>query len=349
MTRHFVPHLPIMLLSALLAIGFAPPSSSGLLHALHDDGLNRHDTERVERGYYEQLIHAGRRVDAVEPSPFDAGRLCDVVDDLREYTLKPNLTTEHRGATWTTNAQGMRDRARTDAKPPGVVRVALVGDSIGSGWGVDDGLGFAPLMETILPTVEVLNVSVPGHAPGQRWEQFRRIGWGMSPDVVLFEATPADPGWDERRLRVLLPKGVGWEAPQYRDAILASGASRGGDAESYKASLKPQRWAILENVYQAAVAECRDRKVLAAWILIPRVGKPIAQADRERLVALAKSSGFAIVADLSDAFDGIEPADLAIAPNDFHPNARGHRILADRIAKALSAAPSWDAWTEGRR
>ena len=227
--------------------------------------------------------------------------------------------------------------------------MALVGDSIGSGWGVNDGLGFAPRIESSVPSVEVLNFSVPGHAPGQRWEQFRRAGWPMSPDVVLFEATPADPGWDERRLRVLLPKGIGWDAPQYQHALAASGASRGGDAESYKSALKPQRWAILENVYRSAVGECRERNVLAAWILIPRVGKPIARADRERLVGLARSSGFAIVADLSDAFDGVDPADLAIAPDDFHPNARGHRLLADRIAKALGSDPSWQARTEGRR
>ena len=97
------------------------------------------------------------------------------------------------------------------------------------------------------------------------------------------------------------------------------------------------------------MAECRERGVLAVWVLIPRVGKPIARADRERLVELAKRSGFAIVADLSDGFDGLDPADLAVAPNDFHPNARGHRILADRIDATLSREPSWRARLEGSR
>lgn len=338
--------------TALLALGLAPPSE--FVAALEDAGPNRHDIERIERGYYEQLLDSGRKLSVVEPVPFDAGRLCDVVADLREYVLKPNLRTEHRGASWTTNSRGMRDGEYASEKPANTIRVALVGDSIGSGWGVDDGQGFEPTLERAWNerrsgAIEVLNFSVPGHAPGQRWEQFRRAGWPTSPDVVIFEATPADPGWDERRLRGLLARRIGWDAPQYRDAIAASGVRRGGDFETYKSILKPHRWAILDNVYRQAVAECRERGVVPVWVLIPRVGKPIAPADRARLIASANSAGFAVVADVSDGFDGLDPTELAIAPNDFHPNARGHRILANRIDAALSADPTWRALMEGRR
>ena len=250
-----IRHAPILMSAAILGLGLVP-SRSELLAALKDPGPNRHDVERMERGYYEQLLDSGRRLTIVEPAPFDAGRLCNVVTDLREYILKPNMKTSHRGASWTTNSLGMRDREYNVLKPLGVVRIALVGDSIGSGWGVQDGESFEALLEThlnhttrsnaprgdtvpdapgrlapinalgtqsvrISANVEVLNFSVPGHAPGQRWEQFRRAGWPMSPDVVIFEATPADPGWDERRLRGLLARNIGWDAPQYREAIVA--------------------------------------------------------------------------------------------------------------------------------
>jgi len=74
----------MLLLSALLLVpGLGPLSASGFFAVLQDDGLNRHDTERVERGYYEHLIGGGHRASAVEPAPFDAGRLCATVDDLR--------------------------------------------------------------------------------------------------------------------------------------------------------------------------------------------------------------------------------------------------------------------------
>ncbi len=330
---------------ALLAMGLAP--SSRVVGTLRDDGANRVDTERFERGYYERLLDSGRRLDVstpAAPAPFDAGRLCQVVGDVREYVLKASLHTTHRGASWSTNAMGMRDVEYAVAKPPGTLRIALVGDSIGSGWGVGDGRGFEPLMEAAMVAddpVEILNFSVPGHAPGQRWEHFRRVGFATNPDLVIFEATPADPGWDERRLRGLLARDVGWDAPQYRDALAASGARRGEDAESYKSALRPHRWAILENVYRAAARECRDRGIVPAWVLIPRVGRPIDPTDRAKLVGIARASGFAIVIDLSSAFDGVAAYELAIASDDFHPNEGGHRILADQLLSALLSHPSW--------
>ncbi|MEO6811726.1 MAG: SGNH/GDSL hydrolase family protein [Isosphaeraceae bacterium] len=340
------------LTTAALALGFSPAGA-----VLRDDRLNLADVETRERGYYETLIDAGRSPGApAEPhgeaprDPFQYGELAFAVDDLREYALKPNLRTTHLGATWTTNALGMRDRAYAAVKPVGTVRIALVGDSIGSGWGVDDSQGFEELTEQTLDSrskaaggqgVEVLNFSVPGHAPGQRWEDFRRVGWSLSPDLLIYEATPADLSWDERRLRALLPRGLGWDAPQYRDALTSAGATPGGDAKSYARLLKPNRWQILENVYRTMVNECRAHGVPTVWILIPRVGRDVEDAERDKLIGLARRAGFAATVDLSDVFEGLDPNDLAIAPDDFHPNTKGHARLAGRLESALTAHPEW--------
>ncbi len=107
------------------------------------------------------------------------------------------------------------------------------------------------------PAVEVLNFAVPGHGPGQRWSHFETVGWKFQPDAVVFESTPADLGWDERRLRVLLPRGVGFDAPVYRPTLDAAHATPGLDSAQYKARLKPMRRALLENVYRVAAADCR--------------------------------------------------------------------------------------------
>ncbi|MBA3302475.1 MAG: SGNH/GDSL hydrolase family protein, partial [Acidimicrobiia bacterium] len=228
------------------------------------------------------------------------------------------------------------------------VRIALVGDSIGAGWGVDDGRGFEPALERALdgrsradggPAVEVLNFAVPGYAPGQRWDHFTRVGWDLSPDLLIYEATLADPGWDERRLRGLLPQGIGWDSPLYRDALARAHARPGGDFASYKRALSRSRWDILAGVYRAIGDGCRARGVPIVWVLIPRVGKATDPVDRDRLMALARRSGFSAVANLSDAFEGREPTSLAIDPADYHPNAEGHALLARRLDAALTARP----------
>lgn len=352
-----------MATAALLAFGLAPvgaaPGSGRVREVLRNDMPARSDYERMERGYYEQLLDTGRRLDApaappgalaghAEPVAVEHGRLTDRVDDVREYVLKPGMASDPgRRIPWTTNARGMRDRDYASAKPDGTFRIGLVGDSIAAGWAVEDGLGFEARLERALdaqshaaggPAVEILNFAVPGHAPGQRWTHFARVGWEFDPDLVVYQATLADPGWDERRLRVLLARGVGFDAPVYRETLARAGVKPGPDASAYKVLLKPLRWEILSGVYRAVVADCRSRGVPAVWVLIPRVGRPADPVERRRLADLARAEGFAAVIDACDAFEGADPRDLAVAPNDFHPNAEGHARIARAIMPALSLA-----------
>ena len=368
---------PFLATLALLAWGLAPvgPASGGparIREAMRADRMSRVDYERMERGYYESLLDAGRQlgapVEAPDPlaaaprgekrpvvDPFIEGPLALAVDDVREFVLKPDLSIVHWGVRWSTNALGLRDRPYAREKPAGTFRIALVGDSIGAGWGVDDGLAFESVLEGVLdgrsrraggPTVESLNFAVPGLGPGQRWEHFRRIGWATGPDLVIVEATEADVGWDERRLRALLPKGLGWDAPQYRDGLAASGARPGGDAESYKRALRHYKAAILAGVYRSIAAECRTRGVPCDRVLVPRVGRDDDPAGRSRILAMARASGFSAVEDLSDVYRGVDPSLLAIAPNDYHPNADGHARLARRLDEVLSRRPEVSGlWT----
>src|SRR5262249_17070508 len=162
------------------------------------------------------------------------------------------------GTRWTTNALGMRDRTYAAAKPDGTVRIAITGDSIGAGLGVDDGRGFEPRLERRLdsvsraeggPAIEILNFSLPGRSPGHRWDPFAGPGWAMAPDLVLFEATQADVGWDERRLVELLPRGIGGGSPLYRDVLARASVPPGATIEAYREALRPYRWDLLAGVY----------------------------------------------------------------------------------------------------
>lgn len=86
----------------------------------------------------------------------------------------------------TINSQGLRDREHAYEPAQGVVRIALLGDSMAWGWGVDDGLDFADLVEDALgPDVEVVNLSVPGYGNDQEWLTLRGEGARYAPDIVL--------------------------------------------------------------------------------------------------------------------------------------------------------------------
>jgi hypothetical protein len=344
---------------------------------LRDGHLNRIDYDRVEHRYYEQLTapESDQRLDRISPgglaldsssrapkvrsglwsASFDDSPLIERVDDLREIVFRPDGEVDSAGVRWSTNAQGMRDRPYETRKPPGTFRIALVGDSIGAGWGVDAEARFESILERCWdgrsrgrggPAVEIVNCAVPGHSPGQRWDHFTRIGLPMGPDLILYEATAADIDWDERRLRVLLARGVGWDSPLYRDVLDRAGARPGGSYARYKRVLKPWRWELLSGVYRAMASEGRARRIPIIWVLVPRVGRTPTAAEHSRLLEVARAAGFSHVVDVSDTFDGLDPDTLTVDPEDFHPNVEGHARLASRLDGFLSLVPEirsvWD-------
>jgi lysophospholipase L1-like esterase len=362
---------------AILAGGLVPDGLAGAgpsrLRASLKSGLfNRVDAARIERGYYEQLLDNGQRLDDLGDlpalrgrrraggtfgAPVDSAPLVIRVADLREVALRPSDSVERGGVRWSTNAQGMRDRDYAVDKPAGTFRIALVGDSIAAGWGVNVEHRFESILERAWddrarraggPAVEVLDCAVPGHAPGQRWHHFQTVGWPMRPDLVICEATEADVGWDERRLRYVLARGFGFDSPLYRPVLESAGVVPGWSPEAYKHALQPYHREVLAGAYRAMAADGAARGVPVIWILIPRVGRPTDPAQHAALLAMARAAGFARVVDAGGAYDGQDPVRLALEPDDFHPNVAGHALLARRLDEVLGALPEVRRlWTSG--
>jgi hypothetical protein len=353
---------------AILAGGLVPDRLVGAgparLRASLASGLfNRADAARIERGYYEQLLGDGQRLDDLGDlpalrghrrpggtfaAPVDSAPLVVRVDDLREVTLRPSDSTDRGGIRWSTNAHGMRDREYAVTRPAGTFRIAMVGDSIAAGWGVNVDDRFESILEHAWddrsrraggPAVEIIDCAVPGHAPGQRWHHFQQVGWPFRPDLVICEATEADVVWDERRLRYVLARGQGFDSPLYRRVLDSAGVVPGSSPDQYKHALLPFHREILAGVYRAMAADADARGVPIVWVLIPRVGQPTVPAKHDAMLATARAAGFARVVDASDAYDGLDPSRIAVEPDDFHPNADGHARLARRLDEALGALP----------
>jgi hypothetical protein len=361
----------------ILAYGLVPDRLSGdrpsrLRDSLKSNLLNRVDLERIERGYYEQLVDPSRRLDDLADVrglrlrgsrsgtwsvPLEDSPLVMRVDDVREVVLKPDDDTFKKGVHWQTNSLGMRDRGYAVAKPERTFRIALVGDSIGAGWGVDVDQRFESILERTWDAraraasrlaVEIINCAVPGQSPGQRWCHFSRVGRAMNPDMVIYESTASDVGWDERRLRYLLARGIGWDSPVYRAALERFGVARLGSPDDYKRALRPRHWEILAGVYQTMAAECRSMGVPIIWVLVPRVGRPNDGPDERALVKTAQAAGFTRIVNVTDAYLGLDPVSLAVETDDFHPNAIAHDRLARLLDEAMSGLPELRAlWALG--
>ncbi len=88
---------------------------------------------------------------------------------------------------------------------------------------------------------------------------------------------------------------------------------------------------------------CRSRNLPVLCILIPRAGGADDPEERgpgvARYTELAARHGLTML-DLTPAFDHEDPADVALAPWDDHPNALGHQRLFQTFATRIVKDPS---------
>ena len=108
------------------------------------------------------------------------------------YTYDPEMGFRVRPyARWGdehTNEFGFNDRDHAHAKPPGVVRVLVLGDSFN--WAGRRDTNYVGVLRRALAgapgdTVEVINAGYPGTHPGEELVALRRFGLQYDPDVVV--------------------------------------------------------------------------------------------------------------------------------------------------------------------
>jgi lysophospholipase L1-like esterase len=91
------------------------------------------------------------------------------------------------------NSMGFRDIEHTLEKPPGVVRIVLLGDSFTAGQGVTLDEYYPQRLRELAPAnVEVIVVAEPGDSTRDQIERFREVGRLYAPDVVIVGAVTND-------------------------------------------------------------------------------------------------------------------------------------------------------------
>lgn len=101
---------------------------------------------------------------------------------------------ERPGRGYRVNRQGIRADREVDPRPaPGVVRVAVFGDSFTHGSDVANGDTWADRLDAAHPQVEVLNFGVPGYGTDQALLRFRRHAARFAPQVVLLGVMSDNP------------------------------------------------------------------------------------------------------------------------------------------------------------
>jgi hypothetical protein len=119
------------------------------------------------------------------------------IDDwspTRGWTLKPGLhDVLFRGKLVNSNSNGLRGRAEVAyAKPPGITRIVVLGDSFTFGEEVSDDETYAHALQELVPNSEVLNLGIHGYGHDQMLLYLQEEGIKYHPDIVLLGFMPDD-------------------------------------------------------------------------------------------------------------------------------------------------------------
>ncbi len=112
-------------------------------------------------------------------------------DPALHYRMRPSQTSFTADKPCRTNSLGLRGGEIAIAKPPGVRRVLVLGDSIAFGFGVAEDATFSHLLEQRLNAEgtgtrwEVINAGQPAFNTTQEVTYFAREGIAFDPDTVI--------------------------------------------------------------------------------------------------------------------------------------------------------------------
>jgi hypothetical protein len=289
--------------------------------------------------------------------------------DLDAYRLEPG---RDYGRGLRGNRLGYPGPELPADKPPGVLRIAALGDSFAVGPVVPFADNYLTRLAHELPGVEVGNFGVSGAGPREYLAILQRDVWAARPDVVLLsvfvgnditEALPRPRWLDPRRHALFLMWQRGWAVARERrrtesTAPLSPETFQQIEGRRLAVCLKQpppgmdRKWRQALADLDRLVRACRARRVPLAVVLIPdefqvndtvlAEALAVAGVGRDRLDLEGPQRRLAAFfaerdvpcLDLLPAFRAVPDT---YAPRDTHWNVAGNHLAARQIAPWLAA------------
>jgi D-alanyl-lipoteichoic acid acyltransferase DltB (MBOAT superfamily) len=325
--------------------------ASTVVHSLRSGALSRIDMANMERGYYESLTNVSRfnsqlwEIYAKKPRNWldvEGAGLKRFVGGFAQTELIPSFVSSSKYGTITINRWGMRDRDYAETPDPGTFRAVLLGASSLMGWGVPDDATFEALLEERLNRelsaapfgkYELLNFGVPGYFPPQQLTNFERAQ-RMHPNAVMYIATGREQSRSVNYLAEVMNKGIDIPYPPLREIVAKAGVTRGMKEAEGQQRLAPFANDIVKFVYTDIAGRAKQQGMRAIWIFLAPDTDGAWHEEGAVAVKIAEAAGFVVIS-LEDIFQGKDVSSYRLAEWDHHPNALGHRLIADQLFERL--------------
>ncbi len=258
------------------------------------------------------------------------------------------------------NSLGCRDHEWSPEKPPGVRRIAFVGDSFVYGWGIEKPQDrFSDRIQAMFDrrapgTTEVLNVAKPGWDTGAQLQPVADMIEVYGVDEVVLGYVPNDiekllgTRRDFNPTRPPEPTFFNLESSCLLDFLFRRMyLPRLPTVASYHDWLADgfadePTWHKHQQQLGEMIARCKDRGVVIRAVLLPfletRGEKYIPARLHATLRRYFEANGVPVL-DLYPVVETIPRAQLIVNRQDAHPNERAHELFAGAIWEAFYAGP----------
>lgn len=268
--------------------------------------------------------------------------------------LRPGARATLYGHEVVINAQGLRNAEIEQPKPPGVFRVLMIGDSVAFGWGVAEEHCLPRVLESLwnaagppaaATRVEVINCGVPGAGMPNELLWLREVGLALDPDLVLVTLINNDLTDIVQALEAGPPAPAPLRLPDllratYVGRALEHGLAAAGGrlaAPDFYVSLDtvPAKVATASDTLCAGFAEMRRLCGDRPFAVIDTIGERDGSRRIEPFVTCANQLGLPRI----DAFLGCPDyrERFSVTSTDDHPNAAGHRLMAEDVLAWVTA------------
>ena len=285
-------------------------------------------------------------------------------DPVLNYRLNPGLASYFKGREFSVNDAGFRGPPLATAKPPETFRIASLGASITMGAGVADRDVYSAQLEAMLNErlhrgFEVINASVGGYSARQIVDMYDQQVARFHPDLILFpvfysgyqsldDPVPSSyppyssfaPAWNDLRgyfVDSFFYQGLREAARKWLTTHLAWDWTIRGRPAPPDAPTPESTAAVLSRF----VAQRHAQAIPVCLLVLHRISEDPPETDpaaRQRLLTWVDANPGSCLIDTMPGLRGKVDAADRIYWGDNHPNPRVHRLYADEIFKALSAA-----------
>jgi hypothetical protein len=363
--------LPILSLAALLAVHLLEPvfaklpGGNGIRRTLakaRSRELHAADMQAQAAGYYEDLLNqaaqgpgsrslfsrllnepAADADDGADSAGASAG------SGFLAWAYKPNNKIVSRdGSVWMANSFGMADKQYTLEKPPNTRRIALLGDSVIRGSGVEFGKNFEALTENWLNETqrsnsarnyEILNFAVQGYRITQTVDVLLERTPPFKPDVYVVGMTEltAYQHWAVH-LAVLITRKKDLKYDYLRQLARRTNLKASEEIYGIQHKLEPHRMDVMRWAFTEMKAGADRQGSKLILLLVPSVFESrLAQAQFAGIPVLARELGIPVI-DLLDVYKDVDVEDLdsyRVSSTDRHPNERGHKLIFDALCRKI--------------